>query len=208
MESVAPVGHTHTGLQAEASKHDAVLGVEAVAGSGRIRYGIDDGTDVTVETVLIHIQGDSAAGTPPNIYASRLGAKTLLTSFLAVSGGLGGGASAGGPFFSPDLGLILGWQNPYVEPFTSVRWLASVPLDAQEVDTTVADSDIGTHVGRPQLTGGLGWTAGLRVALPPGTTPSDRPRAALVGAGGLTYLADADDDEVIGGWALGGELVF
>ena len=86
---------------------------------------------------------------------------------LRFIGGLGAGTYTGGPFLSPDLGIVLAYENPYVVPFLTLSGYVSIPLDAQEVDIGV--SEMSDYSVTPSTTVGILGTAGLRVPIDIGT---------------------------------------
>ena len=205
LESVAPVGAGKTGVQLEGSTHEALFGVDAIAGTARVRYGATEDLDVSGEANVVHIGGDSVAGTSPNVYSARVGTKLRVLPMLAVQGGVGAGTSAGGEFIAPDVGVIAAYENKYIVPFVAGRAMLSVPIGADPVDTSTDEDPVGTHVGTPQQTRGLAWNAGLKVPLPLG---DEDPWGSVLGGVGQTYLVDDEEDDTVTGWGLGAELVF
>lgn len=205
LETVAPVGEGRTGVQLEGGYHDITWGADAVSGTGRVRYGVHEEIDMAAEVMAVHIDGDSAAGTSPNIYAARVGGKARVMSFMALAAGIGAGTSAGGPYASPDLGIIAAYENRYVVPFYAVRGFASQPFGAREVDTTEEGEPVGTHVDKPRFTRGLATSAGARLLLPWG---AEEPTWALSVGGGVTVLADNAESDTMRNLGGGLELMF
>ena len=196
------------------STQGALFGPDVVGASGQVRYGATETLETSAEVMVVHVEGDSVADTHPNIYGARVGVKWApepVSRFLALTGGVGGGASAGGGFVSPDLGLVVGWENRYVVPFVGFEASVSLPIDAQAVDTSEGDDDLGTHVSTPDRTWATRLTVGLRVPVTLGS-----------GHGGSFYLAASslrlstrgepddgeDDDEGFGGLGGGFEFEF
>jgi hypothetical protein len=208
LETIGSVGHGRTGLALEGARHGALFGVHAATGTARFRHGVSDDVDLSLEGNLIHIEGESAAGTMQEIYSLRIGTKYQVTSAFAVTGGNGLGLHAGGTFASPDLGVITGFENRYAVPFFSARALMSVPVRSHTVDTTSAGSPPGTELGRAELTGGFATAFGLRVPIPPSFEPKTGVRGSLVGGGGVTLLADSEDDTMLMSWGAGAEMEF
>jgi hypothetical protein len=54
----------------------------------------------------------------------------------SLTAGLAAGTWAGGPFLSPDLSMILAWENPYCVPFVDGGGYTSHPLRAKNVAMT------------------------------------------------------------------------
>ena len=77
--------------------------------------------------------------------------------------GFGGGAYAGGVYLSPDVTFGIGYKNPYIIPYLSVSGLASLPLVAETVDTTVESDE--PESDRPLTTFGYRLQAGFEVPI-------------------------------------------
>jgi hypothetical protein len=208
LESVAPVGRDRVGLALEGAGHSELFGPSATSGAGRLRVSPHEDVDVSVEGNVIHIQGKPATDVDQNIYALRLGAKFRAQSWLALTGGLGGGLHAAGTYASPDLGVIAGYENSYAIPYVSFRGFVSEPLAVRAVDTSEAGEAPGTHIGRPRTTGGFSAALGLRIPIVPGFDPNEGVRGALVASPGLTYVGDAEQDSVFVQLGGGAELTF
>lgn len=204
LETAAPVGDARSGLQLEGAKQAG--GASATSGALRLRHGIDDDTDVSVEATAIRIPPYTTSPPPDDrldTWALRAGAKHRLSRSLALIGGAGAGLFPGGPFVAPDGGLVTSWNNGYVEPFASLRISVSLPLESKKV---VED-------GRqqvPRRAWYYGPTAGLRV--PIGWTGPRRGelRGALLA--GATYTWMSEDllaaPAAFIAYALGGEMTF
>lgn len=208
LESPATLPPGDTGAAVEGTHHGEVFGPEVSTGSLRIRHGLAEDLDGVAEANVLHVHGDSEAGTHPNAYSLRLGAKLRLVEHFAFTMGAGGGGSAAGHFFSPDVGVVLGYENEHLVPFMSFRTTVSLPIDPQEVDTTAVGSDGEPELDTPKVTGGLSWTAGLRLPLPVADPEHQGVRGSVVLGIGMTHLYDGDDDANLIGVGGGGELVF
>lgn len=207
-EGVATLGQGRIGLAVEGGRHGEMMGVSTSTGSARFRAGLADQVDLSVENHVMHIEGASAGDTHPNIYAVRLGAKVQPANVLAFTAGTGTGASEGGLSTSPDLGFIVGYPNPYAAPFFAARALMSIPLAPRTVDVTPAGEPASSQTGEPKVTGGLGSVLGLRVPIPPGLEEVDGVGGSLLAGLGNTWLRDAEDEALIWGWSIGGEITF
>jgi len=208
LESPATLGYGETGVQLEGGAHGAIFGPQGESGTVRVRRGIADGTDASGEVSVLHVDGSSAAGTYPYAFAARGGVKQRLTPWLSVGAGFGGGASAGGGFLSPDIGAVVGYENPYLVPFLSVRGGVSAPFATHTVDTSTPSDGVGKYVYTPPFTWVGGAVAGLRVPIgwcDPGPCPV---RGSLLGGVGLTYLAGGGNSTGVASLATGGEIVF
>src|SRR5690554_6808835 len=111
--------------------------------SAKYRYGLSDQVEVGVDGNLRVVTNMAKLKNRVNpiILSSRVGAKwapAALQDYVAVTGGVAGGTYAAGQFLSPDLGVVLAFENRYVVPFVSASGYVSVPVNAQEVDVTLA----------------------------------------------------------------------
>jgi hypothetical protein len=209
LESVATLAPGETGVQLEGGLHGALFGPSGESGTLRVRHGIQQGTDVSMEASAMHIDGNSVAGTYPFLFAGRAGVKREALPWLSLTAGLGGGASAGGGFVSPDVGVIVAYENRYAVPFFSLRASASLPFDTHAVDTGQAGSDtVGRFAYTPPLTWIGGGSAGLRVPLgwcDAGPCPV---RGSLLAGLGLSYLGYDGASTGVISLATGAEVVF
>lgn len=208
LESPETLAPGETGVAVEGTHHGEVFGPDVTGGTLRVRHGLVEDVDGVAEAGVLHVHGDSEAGTHPNAYSLRLGTKFQLVEHFAFTMGVGGGGSAAGYFFSPDVGVVLGYENEYLVPFMSFRTTFSLPIAPEEVDTTEVGNADEPQLGTPKLTGGLAWTAGLRLPLPAGDPEHEGLRGSLVLGIGMTHLYDGDDDANLIGVGAGGELVF
>jgi hypothetical protein len=209
LETAATLPRGDTGIQLEGALHaNGLFGFQATSGALRVREGIGGRTDVSEEVTVIHIDGQSAADTYPNIFGVRGGLKHELVKGVALIGGAGGGASAGGGFVSPDIGAVASYENPYFVPFAEFRTTVSIPFDRRSVDTSTPQDGIGKYVYLPPFTFMVGGMAGARIPLGWRVAPG-RVRGSLLGGIGythLTYFAGNDADVI--SLAVGTELVF
>lgn len=199
LETAATLHRGDIGVQAEGGPSGAVLGFGAFSGTARVRRGMTDKLDASLEGSVVRITGNAATDVNKTIIASRIGAKYRLHEFVAVTGGVGGGGSAGGGFVSPDLGVIVAAENPYVVPFVSFRGSVSQPIGAKAVDVTARGEAPGTDVGIPRTTWLANGTLGLRVPIG---------KWSILGGVGVSQLADAHDGQRFVSAAGGLEAVF
>jgi hypothetical protein len=204
LESVATLSRGETGVQGELG---GVSWIDGTTASIRARRGFTERTEVSAEASVLHVGRRSAADTNRDGYALRAGGKFAASPWLALAGGLGGGASAAGGYFSPDVAVIVAWENRYVVPFLSGRASLSLPVKARQVDVTGVD-DTTTFVGTPGRTWIFGATTGVRVPLGSSGPRSGGMRGNLLAGVGMTHLQDATDDQNALQLGFGGELVF
>lgn len=202
LESAATLSPGETSVQGE---FGGVSWINGATASVRGRRGITDDLDASVEWSVLHVGRESAAGTHPNAYAVRAGARYRALPWLAVTSGVGGGGSSAGGFVSPDLAAIASWENRWVVPFLSARGSLSVPIGAREVDVT-GTSDTARFVGKPGRTWLYGATAGLRV--PWGRRDPGALRGSFLAGLAATHVSDSTDDQGLVQLGLGAELVF
>jgi len=210
-ETAATLARGEVGAQLEGGAHGQVFGPNAESGALRMRVGTGDRLEVSTEVSILHVDGTSVAHTFPYAFATRGGIKyEIEPKILSLTAGAGAGASAaGGGFVSPDVGLILAFENRYLVPFLSARTSLSVPFARRKVDTGGASDTLGQFVYEPPLTWIAGGSAGLKLPLF-GACP-ERPvpiRVSLLGGVALTYLVY--DSKSAGLWTVGGgaEAVF
>jgi hypothetical protein len=208
LESAATLPRGDTGIQAEGSLNPEVLGPNVFAGSVRVRHGVADDVDVEVGGTAMHVDADTKPSVPvsTSIYAVRGGAKIRLASPLSITGGFGGGYSAGGAFVSPDVGPVVAWENRYVVPFLATRLGMSVPISPRSVDTSQEQD--GSHTSRPHLTWIFTGIGGVRIPLGWSKNPEGTLRGSLLTGAGMTHLADDRASADFFHLALGGEIVF
>lgn len=202
LETVAPVGEGRTGLQLEGATSPGL----ATSGALRVRHGVGEDTDLSVEGTAIRIPPYTSSPPPDDrldTWALRAGAKHRLARALAITGGAGAGIFPGGPFVAPDGGLITSWDNGIVEPFASLRLSVSLPLASNKV---VED-------GRrlvPRRAWYCGPTVGVRVPL--GWTPPRRGDLRGAVLAGATYTWRSEDllDAPLAfiAFAIGAEITF
>jgi hypothetical protein len=198
LESAATLPPGDTGIQIEGALHGAITGVSAESGTMRVRHGISDGTDGSFEVSVLHIAGGGPGDSYPYAFASRAGIKHRVTPWLSVTAGLGGGASAGGGFISPDLGAILAYENPYIVPFLAVRGSFSQPFDAQPV---VVQTGPGVSPPFTWIAGGIG---GIRIPIGWCAPRTCEVASSLLGGLGYTEFWYAGPNSPQGVFSVGG----
>src|SRR6266581_8128842 len=137
LESAATLAKGRTAVGAEISGHGGG-GIDNIAGGSlRLRRGVGERFEGSIEASFASINGDSAAGTDPKLYQAFAGLKwNPGTRFIGIVAGVGGGGSAGGSFGAVDAGVIAAYENCYVVPFLGIHGILSVPFDAKDVDVT------------------------------------------------------------------------
>lgn len=210
LESPATLEEGEVAVQAAGGWHDT-LGPDIGSASVRARIGVVSLLEAQLEGNYAHV--DYRDERSPHLVAGRVGLKVAPIPHIAFLAGLGVGTHSYGSFGAPDLGVIVGYENPYFVPWTAFRGFVSLPIDANRVVVTQTDSDgtVESFVLTPPSTAGWQLSTGFRVPIPvaSGQEESVVRRVDLhagVGLGHL-YSLENDDDEGIFHIELGIEIV-
>ncbi|HEX5660449.1 MAG TPA: hypothetical protein VFX59_24810 [Polyangiales bacterium] len=208
IESAATIGANRNSVGVEASVAGAVFGPALAHYRVTYRRGLGEQLELSAAPTILVVtdrsRGDSHAG----IYALRSQLKYAPVKYVSPALGLGVGASAGGAFVSPDLGVTIAGENPYLIPFATVRGFVSAPIAARRVHFTTADGEgpgddpdeeRDSYSMRPHLSYGYQLSVGLRVPLYHEVAAAIRP--ALACAVGGSFLYDRTNQ---GGYLGGG----
>ena len=168
LESPKTLYERETGIQLEAGGGIGT-GVGLPGFTARVRHGIVDTLDVHAELNYqrIRTQDFDLASPDRNIFTGRAGLKYAPIEHIAFTAGLAAGGWGGGPFLSPDLKLILGYENRFVVPFVDVGGYTSHPARADVlVITDRFPGSLGddTLMAAPVFT--YGWTVALGLRIP------------------------------------------
>ncbi|MEZ4255560.1 MAG: hypothetical protein R3A78_07560 [Polyangiales bacterium] len=197
LESAATVGEGKTGVALGGGYHGELFGGEIVAGTGRVRHGLDDKTDIVGEASLLGSVNSNDTGTEqPGRYGALgyVGLKRAVTDYLSLQAGLGGGGYAFGGFVAASGGAVLAWENPYVVPFLSTEIGTSLPVGGTEqVVSFEDDGKLHSQLHRPSVTGYGSATLGLRIPIVFG----DGPIKSMNLLGGMSLLYLMSDDSRI-----------
>jgi len=181
LESAAtlPPGQTSVGGQLGVGTDGDDGGGAYVA--ARMRVGVAEHLDTSFEATGAGGARTDKSGARQVIRgaALRAGARFNPWRHLALTAGAGGGYTTFGSFFSPELGVILAYENEHLVPFVSARAGISVPIAPREVSFDGATREA-------EATWLLQGSTGVRV-------PIDR--ASLLAGVGLMIL-DADDQNL------------
>jgi len=172
----------------------AILGPEIHGGHLEASRGVGAKTELALRWTHVRLQEESSAGTDPTATAVRLGVKHNPggNQNVAVIGGVGGGGTAAGRFYSTDLGLALSIENCHLVPTVAARGIASVPIDPRRVDTSSGGDPPGTDLDTPKRT--WGYDLGFGLELPIGGCGGRAPVAVRANVGSLS-LYDGETDE-------------
>lgn len=151
----------------------------------RVRHGIVKQLDGSAEFNFSSIRPDESfrfVGANPFVFSGRIGVKYAIIDHVALTAGCSLGSWAGGGFVSPDMSLILGFENRYVVPFASVGGYTSHPFRTKLVN--LENTDPGdSFVGLPVLTWGWSTSFGLRILMGGYDDPRSTPPSLLLGFG-------------------------
>jgi len=200
LETPQTIGDGDYGVQLEASAHGN--GPKVGAGALRLRRGIADNAELDAELTYAKASDATTAPTQKQLIAARAGGKLRSDELpeLAVTGGLGGGTFAGGPYVTADAGAVVAYDTCRVTPFVGGMGYLSTPLDARPVDTTQPDMPAGMFVDTPETTAGVQLRIGIKLNL---SSCEDR-RTAVVAGFGVDHFWDDDSDR---GYASGGAAI-
>ena len=223
LESPAVLSRGETAVVADGAWHVTTREVGIETGSIRARRGLPHGFEGTLESSFTHYDAIHVAEAALRIGLKKCIAKqaarwtTFDDCWLALIGGAGGGIFDGGGVVGGDVGLILGYENPYVVPFLGARFTATVPTGPRSVydgDSCAAVSVVnpgqpcGPAYNEPRPTFGLGALAGFRVPIVPGAPVRRLPRSSVLVGVQLTDFFDLDKSEVALAFTGGVEVVF
>ena len=113
------------------------------------RLGLTESAETNLTLRLGSLGPESRVSPQTLQWATRVGSRLSalgLTRSLSADLGLGVGGHHGGLFVSPDLGLTVGYDNPYVVPFARIDGWLSVPLASSEQDVIIDDTADGEPI--------------------------------------------------------------
>jgi len=215
IESAATVGAGRKSVGVDLAFASPVFGPSFSTYRASYRHGLGETLEVSAAPSMIWIAGSSAADSHPGIYAVRAALKYAPIPHVAAAFGLGTGASAAGAFVSPDLGVTLAWENPYLVPFASARAFFSAPIAARRVHFTTGDdadehdpdSARDAYFRTPRFSYGVQFGFGLRVPLWRDRLRKLRP-ALNCALGGTAIYDRAPDKNGMFGFGCGADLGF
>lgn len=165
LESAKALQEGETAMRVEGSVGGQVFGPGVTSGKLQVRHGFRESLEGSAQADLTYLGGSEEwdSDALPLIGSARLGVKYAPLDWFALTAGLGGGASAGGGFISPDAGVIFSYENRYFVPLLSFGGYYSAPIHARHVRFFDDDGDV--FIGKPDRTGGAYLGAGARIPL-------------------------------------------
>ena len=183
LESSKALYPRETGLQFEGGgTTGADVGVPGF--SLRVRHGIVKQLDGSAEFNFSSIRPDGNrefVDANQFLMTGRIGVKYAIIDHVAITGGVAVGGWAGGAFVSPDLSLIVAYENPKAVPFFSGGGWTSHPFNEKAVRLSAGDSSGSPFFGVPVLTWGWTASAGLRIPVVHDVPPHSTPPSFLFG---------------------------
>jgi hypothetical protein len=184
LRSVETTRPDHVQLRGSGGAHGWQGGDAPVAdGSAGISVGIAENAEVQFDGTAAFIGGLGQRTVNPIAGMGRVGVMHRVERWLALEGGIGGGAGPWGGFVAGDLGMIFAYENPDFVPFFAARMQLSGPVLGQtEVATTTGSSGMTTTtLVSPSPTMWFQPSAGFRIPFCHGCGESDA-RVSLVAA--------------------------
>lgn len=165
IEGPSHAANDTTWVHFEGGAGGQLFGPSAGGGTVRVAHGADE-VEWSGEASVAYLDDDFPSTASRLWGALHGGARGLFDQDFehAFWGtGFGVGAYAGGVYVSPEATIGIGYKNKILIPFLSWTLFASLPLVAEQVDTT-ADLDEPTF-DRPLATFGFRVQAGLEVPI-------------------------------------------
>lgn len=204
--SLAPIHalpENQRALDVEVSTHSEIFDPPVYTGAGRLRTGVGDNTEVSVEGTAFSVDDTGPSGAPRTIYAGRAGVRTnpSASAVTLFAGGGAGFAPAGGLFTALDAGLALGFENCVLVPVMQASGFVSQPLAPRPIDVTTDPAHM-TYDTPARTVGGV-VRGGLRLSLSPSACRRGEQASWLYAGFGMTAVADHDSRGALLGAGLG-----
>lgn len=202
---IAALPQAKQSLDVEVSRHAAIFDPPLDAGAGRLRFGIGNNTEVSLEGTAAALRDDGPSPEPRTFYTGRAGVRTNpgQSPFTFFAGAGGGFAGAGGAFVAADAGLAIGHVNCTLQPTFQASAYVSEPLTPRPIDVTTGDM---REFDTPSTTIGGVLRAGVRLSLSPSACRRGEQVPWLTAGLGVTRMMDVDSDTAIPGFGFGIEI--
>jgi hypothetical protein len=203
--ALAPVhtlGAADQAVDLDASTHSQIFDPGFDAGSARLRAGIGNNAEVSVEGMAATVNDGGPSTANRGIYAGRAGVRVDPNRGpISFDVGIGGGfAPAAGSFAAIDAGASIGYDNCYVVPVAAISTFVSQPLAARSVDVSIDETPM---YSTPHRTGGGTVRGGLRVSLSPSTCHAGHEAPWLTAGFDFTTLVDSSSNAQLLGVGAG-----
>ena len=205
--SLAPVttlGPNVKALDLDGSTHSQIFDPGIETGTGRLRAGIGNDAEISVEGTAAHVSDSGPSTANRDFYAGRTGVRIDPGHGpISFNAGIGGGFSpSAGTFAAIDGGVAIGYDNCYVVPIASLSTFVSQPLAARPVDVSI-ESDHAPMYSTPTRTGGSTLRGGLRISLSPETCHAGQQAPWITAGFDMTTLVDATSHAGLFGAGVG-----
>lgn len=197
-----------TAVNLTGSHTDSIFDANVNGGTLGVRRGLTERVEVQAEASGYHVDADeeTRASISRTAIAGRVGTKVgLLGRHVSALAGVGGGHHAAGGFITPDVGLTVGFDNPYFVPFLLGRVGVSQPIGAKTLDLSRPSENPGTALSRPQTSTYYGFTLGGRVPIEPRDA---KIKGGILGGLAFQEIRDQEESKSGLGLTLGGEIIF
>lgn len=165
-ESVAPLAPDQSSIAGSLHLGRGVFGPGIGGGSVSLRHGLTDSYEVQGNVSYLHVIQESRTTDFKGIVTGRVGLKGLFDpefKHLSWNASLGGGGHTAGGFISPEAGLQIGYENPYLTPWLRTSLFLSQPLGATAIDIAPKD-EAQADLDTPQTTFGVRVAVGLSIS--------------------------------------------
>jgi hypothetical protein len=206
--AVTPIAALPQGAQAldvDVSSHTAIFDPPVHAGAARLRHGLGQHTEMSIEGNAAAVRERGVSTAPRAFYTGRAGVRTNPTAgAVTLFAGAGGGISGAQKFVAGDGGLSIGYQNCVLVPTFQASGFISKPIDGRAIDVTT-DAEH-PRFDTPTTTLGGVMRAGARLNLSPSACRRGEQTTWLVAGLGVTWMKDVDSDTAIPGVGIGIEI--
>jgi hypothetical protein len=192
-------------LDIDVSHHAAIFDPPIEAAAGRLRHGMGDNTEVSIEGNAAAVRDDGPSTAERTLYTARVGMRANpAAGALTVFAGAGGGVAGADKFVAADGGFAIGYRNCVLVPTFQASAFVSKPVDARAIDVTTDLEH--PRYDTPTTTLGGVLRAGARLNLSPSACRRGEQSTWLVAGIGITRVVDHDSGTAIPGVGLGIEI--
>ena len=196
LEAAKALNPRETGIQVEGGGGGGE-DINLAGLTARVRHGLVKRLDGNFEAGFqrFRITDNDTRLSNRNIFTARLGVKYAPIDHVALVAGLAGGGWTGGGFISPDVSLILGYENPYCVPFVSIGGYWSIPV-RENIVTLVNTGALGDEDYFAAPTNTVGWTVGTGIRVPISHDKDGSTKSAFLA--GIRFRGAAFDNGPLG----------
>lgn len=140
-EHVAPLAAGEMAVRGSLEGGGGLFGPDLVGFSAGFRRGIGETWELQADIAHVTIDEEPRGDVSLGITSLRVGAKGLFDrkfNHLSWAASVGGGRHGAGGFLSPEFGLQVGYENPWITPWMRTSIFLSQPIGPKEVDIAPA----------------------------------------------------------------------